>query len=141
MTKPSWHFCVALLLIISIASTVSAYYLNMEEYAYEMSDLQIMGNVASAVQIEWKNSIPDELVEYWFDATTCSLVPISDSKPFPYGLGTQRYGGAVRDFQEQTGIKFKNYSDAESYKEKLLHVAVYEQDDGISIALDWVDAG
>lgn len=135
--KPSWHFYAVLLIVVNIAITVFAYFLKNEEYAYEMADLQAMRGAIVSAQMEWKDKLPEEPVNYWYDATSLSLVPVSEERPAPCGAGTRKYGGAVRYFNEMSGFQFTNYNEIENYKGKLPHVLVREVDNELEIQVDW----
>ena len=135
----SWHFYVVLLFVISIAITVFSYFIKHTEYTYEMADLQAMNNAISAAKMEWKDQLPEEPMEYYYDAKTYGLVSIGQSTPDPCGFGTTKFGGATRDFLRTTGIDFSNYSESESYEGKLPHVVVDKEDGELLITVDWVE--
>lgn len=136
--KLSWHFYTVLLVVVNIAITVNAYFIKNTEYAYEMADLQAMRGAIVSAQMEWKDELPEEPVEYWYDAMALSLVPVSGEKPVPCGAGTRKFGGAVRYFTEMSGFQFTNYNEAENYKGKLPHVIVREVDNELEIQVDWI---
>ncbi len=136
----SWHFYATLLIVANIAITVFAFYVKNVEYAYEMADLQAMRAALESAAFQWKDKLPDEPVDYWYDAAAFSLIPAGDDKPSPSGAGTQRFGGAKKDFQQTTGITFANYNEAENYIGKLPHVMVYGKNGELMVSIDWVDA-
>ena len=136
----SWHFYAALLLVVNIAISVFAFYAKNEEYAYEMADLQAMRVALESAALQWKDQLPDEPVDYWYDAAAFTLVPAGNDKPSPSGVGTQRFGGAKKDFQQTSGLSFVSYNESESYIGKLPHVTVYGEDGKLTFSIDWVDA-
>ena len=136
----SWHFYATLLIVANIAITVFAFYVKNVEYAYEMADLQAMHSALQSAVLKWKDKLPDEPVEFWYDAAAFSLVPASDNKPLPSGAGTQRFGGAKKDFQQTSGLSFVSYNESESYIGKLPHVTVYGENGELMVSVDWVDA-
>ena len=138
--KLSWHFYAVIIIAISVFAAVGAYFVKHEEYACEMADLQAMRSAAMSAEALWYRELPEETVEYWYDATTFSLVPITDSKPSPCGRGTSRFGGAARDFMRITGIQFSDYDESESYLGKLPHVVVHVEQDELIITVDWVNS-
>ena len=100
----SWHFYATLLIVANIAITVFAFYVKNVEYAYEMADLQTMRAALESAAFQWKDKLPDKPVDYWYDAAAFSLIPAGDNKPSPSGAGTQRFGGAKKDFQQTSGL-------------------------------------
>ena len=141
MYKLSWHFYAVLLIVMSIAFTVGVYFVKTEEYAYEMADLQAMRAAFESAKMIWYNKLPEETVEYWYDADNYTLVPITEAIPAPCGEGTRRFGGALRDFKSQAQMNFTNYNESEDYKGKIPHVVVNEEAGELMISVDWNEAG
>ena len=135
----SWHFFAACLIVINLTSTVYAYYSRNEEYAYEMADLQAMRCAEALAQAKWYDSLPTEPVKYWFDAANYSFITESDPKPAPYGIGTKRYGGAVKSFQKETNLFFQ-YNESEYYRGKIILVTVDKNAGKLTVGVNWVDA-
>ena len=135
--KLSWHFYAALIFVVSVFAAVSVYFVKKEEYACEMADLQAMRSAAMAAEALWYRELPEEAVEYWYDATSFSLVPISVPKPSACGSGTSRFGGAVKDFVDKTNGSY-GYSEYEDYRDKVLHVTADNNNGVLDIAVDWV---
>lgn len=134
--KLSWHFYAVIIIVISVFAAVGAYFVKHEEYACEMADLQAMRSAAMAAEALWYRKLPEETVDYWYDATSFSLVPITDSKPSPCGSGTSRFGGAVKDFVDKTNGSY-GYSEYEDYRDKVLHVTVDNNNGTLNIAVEW----
>ena len=137
--KLSWHFFAVCLIVINVTATVYAYYSRNEEYAYEMADLQAMRCAEELAQATWYDTLPTEPVKYWFDAANYSLILESDPKPAPYGMGTKRYGGAVKSFQKETNLFFQ-YNESEDYRGKILLITADKDAGQLTVGVNWVDA-
>ncbi|MBP3806047.1 MAG: hypothetical protein J6I76_19535 [Oribacterium sp.] len=136
--KLSWQFYAVCLIMINIVFAVSAYFVKDSEYSCEMSDLQAMHSAEMSVRMEWFETIPDKTVEYWYDALQFSLIPISESKPAPYGAGTKIKADALRYFRKETDLDY-NYDESLSYEDKIIHVIVSPETDDLNIQLKWID--
>ena len=135
--KLSWHFWLACILIAIIAVVLFAQFSRKTEYAYEMADLQTMRSAEAVATLLWRDDLPEEPVEYWFDSGKIQLISVSDPMPEPYGVGTNRNGHAVKAFNIQTGKVFE-YSENDDYTGKILHVVVSNKNNGLDIRMDWV---
>lgn len=136
----SWHLYAVLLVVASIALTVSAFFAKNEEYAYEMADLQAMHAARSTAEKMWKDSLPEAPVEYWYDGGSFVLVPADGAMPAPCGVGTGRSGGAKRDFERKTNMSVENYNESESYRGKLPSVTVSEEGGELNVSVCWIEA-
>lgn len=110
-----------------------------EESSSEMADLQGMRGAELTAMQEWKDKLPDEPVEYWYNPDTFELIPISEPKPDSLGLGKKGEGGAVDDFEADTGMSYE-YDESKDYTDKVIHVTVSNSDGELDIKVDWVDA-
>lgn len=137
--KLSWHFYAVLSVVLLIAAAVAAYMLKQVEFSYEMADLQTMNAARASAELKWREKLPEEPVEYWYDGSSYSLVPTSGKKPKPCGSGTRRIGGAVKEFQKENDLQVDTYNESESYLGKLPRVTVRKAGDELSISIDWVD--
>ncbi len=102
-----------------------------------MADLQTMRSAEAAASFLWRDRLPEEPVEYWFEPATIQLIPISEPMPASYGAGTRRNGRAVKVFEDQTGTSYA-YSGREDYTDKILHVLVSNEDGDLHVSMDWV---
>lgn len=128
---------LALAAVISVAFTLIHLLGQRMEYKLEMADLQGMRAAEAAAQLLWKDKLPDDPVDYWFDAGTFTLVPGDEPMTMVYGAGTERAGGAVKDFEAETR-KHYNYSETQSYSGKLIHVTVKNDEGTLLVDVDWV---
>lgn len=110
------------------------------EKTREMADLQGMRGAELTAMQEWRGRLPDATVEYWYDPDTFELFPTSDKKPSSFGLGTKGKGGAVKEFEEITGMSYE-YEEGADYTSKVIHVIVTGEDGKLDVKVDWVDAG
>ena len=124
---------IIVLLILSGCSNNSA------EKPNEMADLQGMRGAELTAMVEWKDKLPEETVEYWYNPDTFELIPVSEPKPESFGLGTKGAGGAVKEFEEQSGTNY-GYDEKTDYRNKVIHVTVSNNDGALDIKVDWVDA-
>ncbi len=109
------------------------------EHEYEIIDLQVMRSAELAAKLKWKDKTPTSTEEYWFKATAAELLNTSCVKPDPYGMGTEKVGGGLKDFQKTTGITHFEYSERKSYKGKIISVRVSTDENGdLQIDLDWI---
>lgn len=138
--KLSWHFYVACAVVAVIAILLFCHFGRVEEYAYEMADLEVMRNAEDTAKLLWFNKLPDEPVEYWFAPGELRLLPITDPIPRHCGMGTKRAGGAIKDFEAETG-KAYDYSEREDYRGKSLCVTVSSVNGALDIRVHWVISG
>lgn len=135
--KLSWHFWLVCGVIAVIAVLMSIHFSRKTEYACEMADLQTMRSAEAVAALMWRDKLPEDPAEYWFDSRTMQLIPTSEPMPEPYGAGTKRNGYAEKDFQDQADASY-DYSGREDYTDRVLHVFVSSQDGRLNIAIDWV---
>ena len=135
--KLSWHFYLVCVFIAIIVLVLCTYFNRKLEYAYEMTDLQTMRSAEAAAALLWRDNLPENPVEYWFDANSLELIPASEQRPEAYGAGTGRVGYALKGFDDQH-ITLAGYSEGADYTDKILKVVVSGKDDELDIAMDWV---
>lgn len=135
--KLSWHFYVICALIVTAAVALFYHFSRVEEYAYELADLEVMRNAEDTAKLLWFEKAPNEPVEYWYVPGELRLIPITDPMPPHCGMGTKKAGGAVRAFEAKTGNSY-GYSESEDYRNKALHVTVNNINGSLSITVDWV---
>lgn len=133
----SWHFYVVCTVVVVAAAVFFWHFRRMEEYAYELADLEVMRNAEDMARLLWYGKLPDAPVEYWFSPGELSLRPITEPIPRHCGMGTKMTGGAVKDFKEKTG-KTYNYSEHDDYRDKALLVTVDNSNGTLDIRVDWV---
>lgn len=107
------------------------------EHDLEMVDLQGMRGAEAAALLLWRDRLPEEPVEYWYDPAAFTLLPAQEPKPKHGGKGTQRAGGALKDFEAETG-KHYDYTETRDYNGQVLHVTVGSEDGTLRVDLDWV---
>ncbi len=105
----------------------------------EMADLQGMRGAELTAMLKWKDKLPDETVEYWYNPNSFELIPVSDPKPVSHGLGKKGKGGAVEEFEAETGLSYE-YDEGMDYTNKVIHVTVSNKAGELDIKVDWVDA-
>ena len=130
---------ILIALALAAASALTAIHLlgQRTEYNLEMADLQGMRVAEEAAQLLWKDKLPEEPAEYWFNADSFTLVPIDEPMTMVYGAGTEKAGGAMKDFEAETGKHF-DYSETQSYKGMLIHVTVRDNEGTLQVDVDWV---
>ena len=134
----SWHFYVVCVVVVVVAAAFFYHFSRIEEYAYELADLEAMRNAEDTARLLWFEKAPDEPAEYWFVPGELRLIPVTDPKPAHCGMGTKKTGGAVRAFEVKTGKSY-GYSEHEDYRNKALHVTVNNNNGNLNITVDWVD--
>lgn len=137
--KHSWHFYTACATIVAIIIIFSAYLEKIEEYSYEMADLQAMRNADVTAMMKWKNKLPDEMTEYWYDPHSFELIQTNNPKPESHGLGRKRKGGAVEEFESDTNVSYE-YDEGTDYNNKVIRVIVRNEEGKLDIRVNWVDA-
>ena len=133
----SWHFSVVCAVVVAVALALFSHFSRVEEYAYELADLEVMRNAEDTAKLLWFEKVPDEPMEYWFVPGELRLIPVSDPMPAHCGMGTKKVGGAVRAFEAKTGNSY-GYSEHEDYRNKALHVTVNNNNGSLGIMVDWV---
>ena len=84
---------------------------------------------------EWKDKLPENTVEYWYNPDTFELIPISEPKPDSLGLGKKSKGGAGEEFKKETGLNYE-YDEGTDYTNKVVHVTVSNNDGELDIKVD-----
>ncbi len=128
---------IVLALAAAIALTVIHLLGQRTEYNLEMADLQGMRVAEASAHLLWKDKLPEEPTEYWFDAGSFTLVPGTEPMTMVYGAGTEKAGGAMKDFEAETG-KHYEYSETQSYNGMLIHVTVKDNEGTLQVDVDWV---
>lgn len=108
------------------------------EYAAEMIDLQGMRGAEATALMLWKDKLPDEQIDYWYNANSFELIPAVEPMPQQFGSGTEKAGGAVKDFVDQTGKHFI-YSEKQDYSNCVIHVVVLNNDGNLQVDVDWTE--
>lgn len=135
--KLSWHFYAVCFLVAVVAVAVSFHFSRIEEYAYEMADLEVMRNAEDTAILLWRDKLPDTPVGFWYLPGELRLIPDTEPMPIRCGMGTGKAGGAVSDFEAKAGKNY-GYSEHEDYRDKALHVTVSKSDDDLDIRVNWV---
>ena len=130
---PAGVVCIALLILGAAMLHVS----KENEYRAETADLLGMRDAELAAKAVWNGKLPDDPVEYWYDANTFTLISAEEPKPNPCGLGTKRRGNSVEKFEEKNETSY-GYSMNEDYRDKVLHVVVSDEGGELQINVDWV---
>ena len=127
------------LLLASGVFACSQMLVRRTEHDYEIADLYVMRAAEVAAVLKWKDKVPEMPEEYWFFSKTAELLDMTHVQPEPYGMGTEKAGGGLKDFQEMTGITRYEYSERESYKDKIVFVRVSTDEHGdLQINLEWI---
>lgn len=138
-TKLSWHFYVVCAIISVVVMIIATRFRIEKEYPYEMADLQAMRNAELTAVLKWKDKLPEETTEYWYNPNSFELIPASEPKPESHGLGRKGKGGAVREFEADTGLSYE-YDEGTDYTGKVIHVTVSNKGGDLDIKVDWVNA-
>lgn len=131
---------ISLIVIGAVITVLLCIKHNLEvkcEYSLEMTDLQGMRNAELSAMMIWKDKLPERTIEYWYNANEFAIVPTEEEMPAPCGLGTSIRGGAIKDFEIETG-KAYSYDENEDYRDKVIHVVVDSKDRNLDIRIDWV---
>ncbi len=135
--KLSWHFYLVCVFIAIIVMVLCVYFNQKLENAYEMTDLQTMRSAEAAAALLWRDNLPQNPVEYWFDADSLELIPASEPRPEAYGAGTGRVGHALKNIDDKY-TSLAGYSESADYTDKILKVVVSSKDDDLDIDMEWV---
>ena len=130
---------VALIAVIcTVFAVIMANLVRQTEKTSETADMHCMNGAIKTVALRLKDNAPDEPTDYWYDANSLSLIPVSEEKPMPYGMGTALKGGASADFASEFGSDF-GYDEGTDYTDKIIKLTVSKNDeDKLDVKMEWV---
>ena len=131
--------CIAVAAAAAIIASAMIFLNTRTERAAEMADLQAMRAAESVARLTWKDKLPDQPEEYWYDGANYALIPATEPKPARYGQGTERAGGAVKAFRDETGKAYP-YDETRNYFGGILRVTVSSRDGALRVDMDWVQS-
>ena len=137
--KRVWVIALAGIICVAVIAGISAFLEKRRENSNEMADLQGMMMAEMTSRLILQDAEIEEPVEFWYDISTLSLVNISEQMPAPYGLGTARKGGALKQFIEETGVTYE-YDESFDYRNSVLKVTASPASDGtLQVTVVWAE--
>ena len=109
------------------------------EKLYEFADLQAMNNAQLTVEAYYRNGGLGEHMDFWYEATSFKLIPITQPAPTPYGMGS-RANADIKDafnWQNKTNL---DYDEKADYTGKIIKVHIEETGEDLKINMEWVSA-
>lgn len=130
---------VFLVFAIILAALAAAYFciIRFTEKENERLDLMNMQCAKVNAQLLVKNGEIEEKSAFLYDAENYKLVAVEENMPLPYGAGTGRKGGAVKDYIKTYG-ETPDYDEAKDYRGSIIRVTI-EPETG-EIMSEWLSA-
>ena len=107
------------------------------EYISEFADLQAMRNAEITVMAADKRGVLGERNDFWYDAMTYELIPVTEPIPTGYGTGSKAVGEAIDAFNSMYMTEYE-YNEKVDYKDKIIKVHAEGTGDDLKVDLEWV---
>lgn len=123
--------CVAIGSLLYMRSVI----INNEK-VNELADLQAMRNAELTVKTKDDKGKLDG-TDFWYDANTYRLIPLTEEVPQAYGLGTTSRGSITEVFNWKYDSNC-HYDDRIDYRDKVIKVHVEGTGDDLKVDMEWV---